>query len=122
MTAILGVLIFPWIIINHLFLFYSFIGSMFGPIAGIMISDFFINKKGTLNLREIYAPEKADVNRDYNPLAVIVLIISFSLSMVGAFFPEVAFLKNLNNFAFFSGLISSFVLYTILILTKRQKG
>lgn len=122
MTAILGVLIFPWIIINHLFLFYSFIGSMFGPIAGIMISDFFINKKGTLNLREIYAPEKADVNRDYNPLAVIVLIISLSLSMVGAFFPEVAFLKNLNNFAFFSGLISSFVLYTILILTKRQKG
>ncbi|MHC5268779.1 cytosine permease [Enterococcus sp. LJL98] len=121
LTGILGVLIFPWIIINHLFLFYSFIGSMFGPIAGIMISDFFINKKGQLNLREIYAPAATDQYRDYNPRAVTVLIISFSLSMVGAFFPQVAFLKILNNFAFFSGLISSFVLYTILTIRHEKK-
>lgn len=112
LTGLLGVLILPWKIINHLFLFYSFIGSMFGPIAGIMISDFFINKKGKLNLREIYAPENSALSRDYNTRAVTVLAISFSLSMAGAFFPQIAILKLINDFAFFSGLISSFVLYT----------
>lgn len=112
LTGIVGVLILPWKIIDNLFLFYSFIGSMFGPIAGIMLSDFFIKRKRQLSLTQIYAPEGSAASIDYNKRAVIVLGISFSLSMAGAFFPEVALLKLLNDFAFFSGLISSFVLYT----------
>lgn len=121
LTGLLGVFILPWKIINHLFLFYSFIGSMFGPIAGIMISDFFINKKGQLNLQEIYAAEGSAQSRDYNTRAVIVLAISFTLSMIGAFFPQVPLLKAINDFAFFSGLISSFVLYTVWNLIDNQK-
>lgn len=112
LTGIVGVLILPWKIIDNLFLFYSFIGSMFGPIAGIMLSDFFIKRKGQLSLTQIYAPEGSAASIDYNKRAVIVLAISFSLSMAGAFFPGLALLKLLNDFAFFSGLISSFVLYT----------
>lgn len=112
LTGIVGVLILPWKIIDNLFLFYSFIGSMFGPIAGIMLSDFFIKRKGQLSLTQIYAPEGSAASIDYNNRAVIVLAISFSLSMAGAFFPGLALLKLLNDFAFFSGLISSFVLYT----------
>lgn len=38
-TGIIGVLILPWKIINNLFLFYSFIGSMFGPIAGMYFAS-----------------------------------------------------------------------------------
>lgn len=116
LTGIVGVLILPWKIIDNLFLFYSFIGSMFGPIAGIMLSDFFIKRKRQLSLTQIYAPEGSAASIDYNKRAVIVLAISFSLSMAGAFFPGVALLKLLNDFAFFSGLISSFVLYTALTL------
>ncbi|TPO43792.1 allantoin transporter, partial [Salmonella enterica subsp. enterica serovar Typhimurium] len=100
--------------------FYSFIGSMFGPITGIMLSDFFINKKQELNLKEIYAPEGSPLSVSYNKQAMIVLIISFSLSMVGAFLPGIPVLKMLNDFAFFSGLISSFVLYTILTLVQKK--
>jgi allantoin permease len=120
-TGIIGVLILPWKIINNLFLFYSFIGSMFGPIAGIMLSDFFINKKGQLNLQEIYAAENSPLSMKYNRRAVIVLAISFTLSMVGAFFPNVSLLKMINDFAFFSGLISSFVLYTLLTFIDKNK-
>uniref|UniRef100_UPI00403F9947 cytosine permease n=1 Tax=Candidatus Enterococcus willemsii TaxID=1857215 RepID=UPI00403F9947 len=119
-TAIIGVLILPWKIIDNLFLFYSFIGSMFGPIAGIMLSDFFINKKGILDLNAIYAPEDSPQSVQYNKRAVIVLAISFTLSMVGAFFPGVGILKMINYFAFFSGLISSFVLYTVWILIDKK--
>ena len=119
-TALLGAAILPWKIVNNLFLFYSFIGSMFGPITGIMLSDFFINKKQELNLKEIYAPEGSPLSVSYNKQAMIVLIISFSLSMVGAFLPGIPVLKMLNDFAFFSGLISSFVLYTILTVVQKK--
>lgn len=113
-TAIVGVLILPWKIINNLFLFYSFIGSMFGPIAGIMLSDFYLKKKRALDLEKIYGD---DQTFDYNKKAIVVLIISFSLSMIGAFFPNIAILKLLNDFAFFSGLISSFMLYSLISKT-----
>lgn len=120
LTGIVGVLILPWKIIDNLFLFYSFIGSMFGPIAGIMLSDFFINKKGTLSLKQIYAPEGSAGSLAYNSRAMIVLAISFTLSMAGAFFPQIGLLKMLNDFAFFSGLISSFVLYTLLTVLDKK--
>lgn len=115
-TAIIGVLILPWKIINNLFLFYSFIGSMFGPIAGIMLSDFYLKKKHKFDLNTIYGDENQIL--DYNKQAIVVLIISFSLSMMGAFFPGVTVLKLLNDFAFFSGLFSSFILYSLLSMTN----
>ena len=121
MTGILGAVILPWKIVNNLFLFYSFIGSMFGPIAGIMLSDFFINKKQTLDLKQIYAPENSELSVSYNKRAMYVLAFSFTLSMIGAFLPGVPFFKLINDFAFFSGLISSFVLYTALTLFSKNK-
>ncbi|MGM0714059.1 hypothetical protein [Brevibacillus parabrevis] len=48
-----------------------------------------------------------------NKVACLVMAISFLLSMSGAFLPQVAILSMLNQFAFFSGLILSFVLYTL---------
>lgn len=119
-TAIIGALILPWKIIDNLFLFYSFIGSMFGPIAGIMISDFYFNRRGKLPIAQIYAPEGSPESVDYNTRAVIVLAICFSLSMAGAFLPGVAFLKNINDFAFLSGLVSSFTIYTAWTLIDRK--
>lgn len=115
-TAVIGVLILPWKIINNLFLFYSFIGSMFGPIAGIMLSDFYLKKKQVLDLNTIYGDDTQTLN--YNIQAIVVLIISFSLSMIGAFFPGLTVLKLLNDFAFFSGLFSSFVLYSLFSRTN----
>ncbi len=124
-TAIIGTLIMPWKLVESqetLFYFYSFIGSMFGPITGIMLSDYFIRRKGYIDLKQIYisTTTKAKDAYFYNKQAIIVLIISFSFSMIGAFFPNILILKYINNFAFFSGLISSFILYTLISLTKKE--
>lgn len=118
-TAIVGTLILPWKLVadsSTLFLFYGFIGSLFGPILGIMLSSFYIARKKKINLDNIYVKpgENGEYANGYNMLAVGVLIISFALPMSGAFFQNIPLLANLNDFAFFSGLIISFVLYTIL--------
>ncbi|WP_270741277.1 cytosine permease [Lactococcus formosensis] len=121
LTAVVGILIMPWNIINHLFLFYSFIGSMFGPITGIMLSDFFINKRGVMNLKEIYAESDSIQSVNYNKRAMWVLAVSFVLSMIGAFVPQIGLLKAMDDFAFFTGLISSFVIYTAVTLWSARK-
>lgn len=125
-TAIVGTLILPWKLVSGasaLFLFYSFIGSIFGPILGIMLSSFYIERKKKLNLQTIYVKPGTNGGyaNGYNMVAVIVLIISFALPMSGAFLQSVPFLVVLNDFAFFTGLIISFVLYTALYkLTEKQ--
>ena len=123
-TAILGVVILPWKLVETqatLFYFYSFIGSMFGPILGIMLSDFFIKKNQEINVVSLYVEDESK-HKDafnYNTAAMVVLGISFLISMIGAFFPNVVLLKTINDFAFFSGLIVSFTLYTISIQLKK---
>lgn len=118
-TAIVGTLILPWKLVadsSALFLFYGFIGSLFGPILGIMLSSFYIHRKKKINLDHIYVKEgeNGEYSNGYHTLAITVLAISFALPMSGAFFPNVPLLANLNDFAFFSGLIISFILYTLL--------
>lgn len=125
LTAIVGTLILPWKLVEStttLFYFYSFIGSIFGPIAGIMLSSFYIHRKRILNLDNIYvAPgNKGEYENGYNPVAMAVLAVSFILPMSGAFLKGVPFLVKMNDFAFFSGLIVSFILYTIFSKTLKS--
>ncbi len=118
LTAIVGTLILPWKLVSStttLFFFYSFIGSIFGPIAGIMLSSFYIHRKRKLNLDNIYVPQgsNGEYKNGYNPIAMGVLAVSFILPMSGAFLKSVPLLAKMNDFAFFSGLIVSFILYSI---------
>lgn len=119
LTAIIGTVILPWKLVSStaaLYLFYSFIGSMYGPIAGIMLASFYIQRKKRLDLSQIYVKpgEDGGYKGGYNRIAVIVLIISFLIPMSGVVFTNVPLLVTLKDFAFFSGLIISFVLYTLL--------
>ena len=95
---------------------------MFGPIVGIMLSSFFIERKRRLNLSMLYVEEGKNgaYKSGYNIIACIVLLISFLLPMSGAFLKGVPFLVKLNDFAFFSGLIVSFILYTVLYKFNQQ--
>ncbi|MEH7452596.1 cytosine permease [Gottfriedia acidiceleris] len=118
LTAIIGTLILPWKLVSSpatLFYFYSFIGSIFGPITGIMLSNFYIHRKRQMNLDHIYIPNGSNggYKNGYNASAMIVLAISFILPMSGAFLKNIPFLVKMNEFAFFSGLIVSFILYSI---------
>lgn len=127
LTAIIGVLILPWKLVETpetLFYFYSFIGSMFGPILGIMLSDFFIKNKQEINVESLYVADAKDhpEAKDYNSLAMIVLGISFTISMSGAFLQNIPLLVTINDFAFFSGLITSFILYTTTILLNKGEN
>lgn len=118
LTAVIGTLILPWKLVSStsmLYLFYSFIGSMYGPIAGIMLASFYIQRKKSLNLNNIYVKpgSNGEFKGGYNKVAVTVLIISFLIPMSGVVFTGVPLLVKFKEFAFFTGLIISFILYAL---------
>lgn len=111
LAAVVGTAILPWKFVENtdmLFLFYSFIGSMFGPIAGIMLASYYFERKGRLNLDEIYVKPGAG---GVNWKAIAILVLSFVITMSGKLFTGVPFLVTINNFAFFAGLFIGFVGY-----------
>ena len=122
-TAICGTVIMPWKLVANqgsLYYFYSFIGSMFGPILGIMLADYLIKRRGVFNLKEMYQPTIDASYTGVNLKPTLVLIFSFGIAMAGSIFQEVAFLKEINKFAFFSGLIISFVVYGVICLVDKE--
>lgn len=118
LAAVVGTLILPWKFVENttmLYLFYSFIGSMFGPIAGIMLASFYFERKRQLNLANIYTEKGAPgaYPGGVNWRAIAILLGSFVITMAGKVFPNVALLATINNWAFFCGLIIGFVGYLL---------
>lgn len=126
LTAVIGTIILPWKLVSDttmLYLFYSFIGSMYGPIAGIMLASFYIQRKKVLNLRHMYVKpgDNGEFKSGYNKVAMIVLIISFLIPMSGVVFTNVPLLVTFKDFAFFTGLIISFILYTLFYKNSEKR-
>lgn len=130
LAALIGTFILPWQFVENtdmLFLFYSFIGSMFGPIVGIMLASYFVERGRTLDLAGIYADyrggEKGSLPA-YNWRALGVMFLSFAVTMSGRIpgISSVEFLVQANNLAFFSGLIIGFVGYTLTIFVARRRA
>ncbi len=117
-AAVVGTLILPWKFVENttmLFLFYSFIGSMFGPIAGIMLASYFFERRQKLDLDAIYPELDTDGGHEggVNRRAVGVLIVSFIITMAGKVFPTIPVLATINSWAFFSGLTIGFIGYLL---------
>ncbi len=127
LTAVVGTLILPWKLVasqHTLFLFYGFIGSMFGPIAGIMLASYYVERRGRLELDRVYVrnDDNGEHPSGYNRLAITVLSVSFVVTMLGAVLTSVSFLVQLNNFAFFVGLVIGFVGYVIGLRVRRSRA
>ena len=120
-TCIIGILIMPWRLYNDLgdYIFTWLIGysALLGPIAGIMLCDYFVVRKMQLNSDDLY-----NENGMYSGLrwsSVIVLIIAVAPNIPGFWnaashtqtFPEI--FNQIYNYAWFVGIVIAFVLYAI---------
>lgn len=128
LAVVVGTMILPWKFVENttmLFLFYSFIGSMFGPIAGIMLASYFFERRQKLDLDTIYPAPGSDscYKGGVNWKAVAVLVFSFIVTMSGKLFPDIKILATINSWAFFSGVLIGFAGYLLVgsQTTKQRK-
>jgi NCS1 family nucleobase:cation symporter-1 len=119
-TAILGIVIMPWKLLSDYssFIFGWLVGysGFLGPVAGILICDYYLIKKQRLNVTDLYM-HKGDYTykNGINYRAIIALISGILVAMIGLLVPPVKFLYD---YAWFVGFGVSFVVYYLIMKKK----
>lgn len=116
-TAVLGIAMMPWKLLADYsaYIFGWLIGysSFLGPIAGILICDYFLVRKKKLNAVDLYNPDgEYKYRKGFNLKAVYALITGVFVALIGLIIPEVSFLYD---YAWFVGFAVAFVVYRLIM-------
>ena len=129
-TCVIGIVIMPWRLYNDLgdYIFVWLIGysALLGPIAGIMLCDYFIIRRTQLSTDDLYKED--GIYRGFNFKAIFVLIIAVTPNLPGFYnaithsstFP--AMYDQLYSYAWFIGIAIAIALYALLSLGERQRA
>ncbi|MBS0197904.1 MAG: NCS1 family nucleobase:cation symporter-1 [Planctomycetes bacterium] len=129
-TAVIGVLMMPWYLYNNLsaYIFTWLIGygALLGPIAGIMLCDYYIIRKTNLDVKALYDPRGPHAG--INAAAVAALVIAVAPNLPGFInaatlshrFP--AFFDTIYAYAWFVGLGLAMLAYYILMRGKADRA
>jgi NCS1 family nucleobase:cation symporter-1 len=98
-TGILGILMMPWKLLasadTYIFNWLVGYSALLGPIAGIMIADYWIVRRCELDVPDLYRPEGR--YRGTNPVAVVALVLGIVPNVPG-FLKSTHLLAGPENF------------------------
>src|SRR6202044_336216 len=102
-TGVMGVLMMPWKLLTDFssYIFGWLVGysGLLGPIAGVMIADYFLVRRARLNIDDLYRRGGEYEYRDgVNPRAVVALVLGIVVALLGLVVPP---LKWLYDYAWF---------------------
>jgi len=131
-TGIIGILIFPWKLIatpnGYIFTWLVAYSSLLGPIAGIMITDYYFIRRQKLVLDDLYKHNgEYTFGNGFNAKAVVALLCGILPNVPGFLvtikvidkevFPS--WVNDLYNYAWFVGFFVSAILYILLMRSYR---
>jgi len=116
-TGVIGTLLMPWKLLSD---FSSYIlgwlvgcSALLGPIAGIMICDYYLVRRRNLAVEDLYRRGGAyEYLHGFNPRAIAALVAGIAISLVGLAVPP---LRLLYDYAWFVGFFISGGLYVLLM-------
>jgi NCS1 family nucleobase:cation symporter-1 len=122
-TGFLGLAMMPWKLMETFgsYIFGWLVGysGLLGPVAGIMVADYFLVRGTKLDTYSLYRRGGVyEYRRGVNPVALIALVIGIVAALIGRFIPAVAFLYD---YAWFIGFFLSGVLYYLMMLRQSKK-
>lgn len=87
-TAVIGIVMLPWRLYNdaaaYLFTWLLGYGALLGPVAGIMIADYFVIRRGHLLVDDLYRRGGAyEYQRGVNGTAILALVLGVLPSLPG---------------------------------------
>ena len=132
LTAGLGIAIMPWKLLESTsaYIFTWLIGysALLGPVAGIMVADYFVIRKTRLNHRDLFRNDgEYSYRKGWNPVALIALVIGILPNLPG-FLHVAGFIdtvpsvfQQIYTYAWFVGLIIASSIYLILMRKSLKK-
>ncbi len=86
LTGVLSVITFPWVLLNSqwFFTFINVYAAFLGPILGIMVSDYWVVRKQSLSVDDLYADRGGAYwfRSGFSPAGYIALILASAVSLV----------------------------------------
>lgn len=116
-TGIIGILIFPWLLLNEIQGLLIDVSAVLGPVLAILVCDYYLINKKQIQIAELYK-EKGVYSfggSGVNKAAIIALLIGAFIAIGGKWIPA---MSSLYAISWFSGFIVSFVLYYLLMKKK----
>jgi NCS1 family nucleobase:cation symporter-1 len=116
-TGVIGVLLMPWKLLGDFsaYIFGWLIGysGLLGPIAGIMIADYFVLRRSQLNVDALYSIQgEYTYSNGVNWRAVVALAVGIAVALCGLAFAP---LRWLYDYAWFVGFFVAGALYLVLM-------
>ncbi len=116
-TGVIGIAMMPWKLLGDFsdYIFGWLVGysGLLGPIAGIMIADYFILRKCELDVDALYRSDGKYAG--VNWAAIIALALGIAVALIGLFVPA---LRWLYDYAWFVGFFVAGIVY--LSLMKKE--
>lgn len=113
-TGVIGIAIMPWRLLSDFgtFIFGWLVGysGLLGPIAGVLVADYWVVRKGRLSLADLYAPN--GIYGRWNGRAMAALAAGVAVALAGLW---IAPLRVLYDYAWFVGFAVAFALYAALM-------
>ena len=120
-TSILSVLVCPWMFVSSphaITIFVSIFGAALGPMFGIIVSDYYLVKRQTIALNDLYTMSPSGslyFDGGWNWLALVALAgsatVSIGLALLGAY----SVILNVGDWGWLIGAGLGAVLYTALM-------
>jgi nucleobase:cation symporter-1, NCS1 family len=116
-TGVVGIAMMPWKLLSTFsaYIFGWLVGcsALLGPIAGIMICDYYLVRHRQLAVEDLYRRGGAyEYRHGFNLLAIVSLAVGVAVALVGLFVPA---LHCLYDYAWFVGFFVSGGLYCLLM-------
>lgn len=117
LTCLIGVLMQPWKLLasygNYVSGWLVGYSGFLGPVAGILICDYFVRRKTILNAEDLYRRGGLyEFSRGVNWRAILALLAGCAVAFVGLVYTPV---RVLYDYAWFVGFGVSFVVYWALM-------
>jgi NCS1 family nucleobase:cation symporter-1 len=112
-TCFIGVAMMPWkLLANHKTFIFGWLGgyaAVLGPVAGIMICDYFVIRRRHLIVDDLYLRDgEYEYTGGFNWRAIGALVIGSAVALMGLVIPSVRFLYD---YSWFVGFAVAFVVY-----------
>ncbi len=116
-TCFMGIAMMPWkLLANHRTFIFGWLGgyaAVLGPIAGILICDYFVVRRKILLVDDLYLRGAAyEYSGGFNWKAVVALLLGAAIALVGLVIPS---LRVLYDYSWFVGFSVAFVIYYALM-------
>lgn len=125
-SSIFSIALMPWRFMDNIIGFLNFIGILLGPIAGVMIADYYIVRRRHIDLDQLYYDPRDAKHSLYAGtrwVAYVATLIGLFVALSGQIIPFLSLCNRVSWIVgFTSGLIAEVLLSTIVQSLALKKG